>query len=54
MTLINEDVDGEDENFLSLHQSSSVLLEFGYEKEERVMYDLRGGYKLLYLNFKKV
>lgn len=54
MTLINEDVDGEDENFLSLHQSSSVLLEFSYEKEERVMYDLRGGYKLLYLNFKKV
>ncbi|ODV81599.1 S-adenosylmethionine decarboxylase [Suhomyces tanzawaensis NRRL Y-17324] len=53
MTLINEDFDGNNPNFLRLQSSCNILKDYSYEKQERVVYDLKGEYKLLYLNFKK-
>ncbi|CAK7896789.1 S-adenosylmethionine decarboxylase proenzyme [[Candida] anglica] len=59
-TLITEQGDDANvlENFNSLSNCSDLLLKsfskFGYEKQERVLYDLKGNYKLLYLNYAKI
>lgn len=51
MTLINE---YEDANYLSLKKADTILKQHGYVKQEKVLYDLRSEYTLLYFNFEKV
>lgn len=54
VTFITESDDFQDNfNFHELSDCSVDLRERGYKKRERVMYDLKFGYKLLYLNFNK-
>ncbi|KAK6462942.1 S-adenosylmethionine decarboxylase [Scheffersomyces coipomensis] len=53
MTLITEDVGDNQISFSKLKNSNSILQDHGYLKQERVMYDLKNEYKLLYLNFAK-
>ncbi|CAN3375013.1 hypothetical protein DIURU_005185 [Diutina rugosa] len=38
-------------SFAALQSSDAVLAKHGYTKNEKIVYDLRGGYSLLYLNF---
>lgn len=54
VTFITETENSHDKfNFHDLSNCADDLNEHGYEKQERVLYDLKFGYKLLYLNFAK-
>ncbi|RLV95223.1 S-adenosylmethionine decarboxylase proenzyme [Spathaspora sp. JA1] len=52
MTLINESL-GDGSSLFMLKNSDLTLKELGYKKQERVLYDLKNEYNLLYLNFEK-
>lgn len=53
-TFITDSADSNDNfNFSDLSNCEHDLVEYGYQKQERVLYDLKFGYKLLYLNFSK-
>lgn len=52
LTLMTESGDGDDNMVIhELSSNAGDLKSLGYEKQERVLYDLKKGYKLLYLNF---
>lgn len=54
MNLISENTEGNNSaSHEGLRNSHLLLKDLGYKKQERVKYDLRGEYKLLYLNFEK-
>lgn len=54
MTLINE-ICEYDANYQSLLKSDLLLLkDLGYKKHEKVVYDLKNEYHLLYMNFEKI
>ncbi|KAK6458774.1 S-adenosylmethionine decarboxylase [Scheffersomyces xylosifermentans] len=54
LTLISEDLEGKvNAGYNGLRNSHLILKDLGYKKQERVKYDLRSEYKLLYLNFEK-
>lgn len=52
-TLINDDSSEFCENILKLRNCNGKLGKLGYEKRERVLYDLNNNYELLYLYFVK-
>lgn len=61
MTLINESNPdlksalgvAHEDSFAELASSDTVLAKLGYKKHERVIYDLKSEYNLLYMNFEK-
>lgn len=53
MTLINEICEDYDSNYQSLLGSDLILKDLGYKKHEKVVYDLKDEYHLLYMNFEK-
>lgn len=53
MTLVNESDHDASASFNQLLQCDAVVAKLGYSKQEKVTYDLKGAYDLLYLNFEK-
>ncbi|PVH14385.1 S-adenosylmethionine decarboxylase proenzyme [Candidozyma duobushaemuli] len=53
MTLVNEKAPEEAACFTQLASCADAVAKLGYAKQEKVTYDLKGAYDLLYLNFEK-
>lgn len=53
MTLVNEKAPEEAACFAQLASCADAVAKLGYAKQEKVTYDLKGAYDLLYLNFEK-
>lgn len=54
VTLVNESDEAASLSFSQLAQCDAAVAKLGYSKQEKVTYDLKGAYDLLYLNFEKV
>ncbi|RLV86373.1 S-adenosylmethionine decarboxylase proenzyme [Meyerozyma sp. JA9] len=52
-TLIADQTGEASKPFETLSSCCAELMKFGYKKQDKIFYDMRGGYKLLYLNYQK-
>lgn len=52
-TLIADQTSQTSEQFEALSTCCGELSKHGYKKQDKVLYDMRGGYKLLYLNYQR-